>query len=202
MINNDEDYSMIVSWRYPTDNRHVIGYYNRNQKDGYLKVSGWCHLLKSLAKLEHFNIAYFGETEEESRLEWESLGEEREGVSLRVLLSDYEIETMSSVREMIKTSASTISAIRETASEMPEKELQKIDHSLQHLESALQSWDPFIYIHYLAVPETIISNSAKTQQSFSSELQRASEMIAEAREMSLTLGHNTGRIAVGVYDTI
>lgn len=201
-MNTSEEYhSMIVSWRYPTENRHVIGYYNRNRQDGYLEVTGWTHLLHMAEKLGHFAITHFGTTEEESRLVWESLGENREGVSLRVLLSYSEIETMSSVRSLIQNAAYIVSSILTTASEMQEKEIRKIEHSLKHLESALQSWDPFIYIHYLAAPETIIASLAKPHQMFSSDMQNAANMIAEARKISLTLGQDTGRIAAGIYDT-
>ena len=202
METKERQYSMIVGIRCPTEHRKIIGYYpGLHRHSGEQKISGWTDLLQTASALGHLDNEKIGETEEESRLIWESLGDSRIGFSLHLLLFDEEIEIIRSVHDMIETAADNVLTICETISDITSEEENVLRNAHKTMLEAMEDTDPFNIIHHLGVPETAMYYKVLQKRPYLSELEKAIDTISEARNILEELRYDTGRISAGTYLT-
>lgn len=197
-----KEYHMLVHYGYPLADREVVGFYYPGI--GYRKVSGWSSLLNLAASLEHFDGTQIeiAETEEENRAIWESLGDRRKGVTLDILLFDFEIETVMEANGLVEDAANIVLSEMGEIDKFSEEEANDFRKAYQMLLISLDhEGDPFHMIHYLCDPEMLIWRKASKRKEALPEMMKAARLIADARDMLSDQRYNTGRVSARTYIT-
>ena len=202
MKNGEEMYHMLVGWRYPLAGRQAVGVWQKNL--GYQTVAGWQDLLRVASENRFFGDTAIqaAETEQESLAAWEALGEKRVGVSVAVLLFDFEIETVKAAHALACEAADILLSETDRISDLTGEERNAFVKAYQIILTALDhGGDPFNLIHHLGTPEMLIYRKIKNREPSLPKIEKAMNNLSEARNMLSDERYNTGKISAGSYMT-